>query len=247
MRLFNKGEEAGGVSQGRRHPLLAGYYWILLFLGWITIAILPLGAQDSYSAALSLFWDGRRLEMAETRKAESQLAFQRSLAMTERLLSKEPSNPDLQTLKTWNLFRLHRYVDTVVYAQSVLNTREDHRVLETMAEALFFLNKNEEALSAFGRYFTIAPENDDRRSSAFYYVGEIYFRIKKYEHADIAFSTAVSMEKNMYYWWYRLGLVKEILGQYRRAYEAFNTSLSLKSNFKPALEARERVKAKSSL
>jgi len=247
MRLFNKGEEAGGVSQGRRHPLLAGYYWILLFLGWITIAILPLGAQDSYGAALSLFWDGRRLEMAETRKAESQLAFQRSLAMTERLLSKEPSNPDLQTLKTWNLFRLHRYVDTVVYAQSVLNTREDHRVLETMAEALFFLNKNEEALSAFGRYFTIAPENDDRRSSAFYYVGEIYFRIKKYEHADIAFSTAVSMEKNMYYWWYRLGLVKEILGQYRRAYEAFNTSLSLKSNFKPALEARERVKAKSSL
>lgn len=235
------------MSQGRRHPLLAGYYWILLFLGWITIAILPLGAQDSYGAALSLFWDGRRLEMAETRKAESQLAFQRSLAMTERLLSKEPSNPDLQTLKTWNLFRLHRYVDTVVYAQSVLNTREDHRVLETMAEALFFLNKNEEALSAFGRYFTIAPENDDRRSSAFYYVGEIYFRIKKYEHADIAFSTAVSMEKNMYYWWYRLGLVKEILGQYRRAYEAFNTSLSLKSNFKPALEARERVKAKSSL
>ena len=235
------------MSQGRRHPLLAGYYWILLFLGWITITILPLGAQDSYSAALSLFWDGRRLEMAETRKAESQLAFQRSLAMTERLLSKEPSNPDLQTLKTWNLFRLHRYVDTVVYAQSVLNTREDHRVLETMAEAHFFLNKNEEALSAFGRYFTIAPENDDRRSSAFYYVGEIYFRIKKYEHADIAFSTAVSMEKNMYYWWYRLGLVKEILGQYRRAYEAFNTSLSLKSNFKPALEARERVKAKSSL
>ena len=235
------------MSQGRRHPLLAGYYWILLFLGWITITILPLGAQDSYSAALSLFWDGRRLEMAETRKAESQLDFQRSLAMTERLLSKEPSNPDLQTLKTWNLFRLHRYVDTVVYAQSVLNTREDHRVLETMAEALFFLNKNEEALSAFGRYFTIAPENDDRRSSAFYYVGEIYFRIKKYEHADIAFSTAVSMEKNMYYWWYRLGLVKEILGQYRRAYEAFNTSLSLKSNFKPALEARERVKAKSSL
>lgn len=235
------------MSQGRRHPLLAGYYWILLFLGWITITILPLGAQDSYSAALSLFWDGRRLEMAETRKAESQLAFQRSLAMTERLLSKEPSNPDLQTLKTWNLFRLHRYVDTVVYAQSVLNTREDHRVLETMAEALFFLNKNEEALSAFGRYFTIAPENDDRSSSAFYYVGEIYFRIKKYEHADIAFSTAVSMEKNMYYWWYRLGLVKEILGQYRRAYEAFNTSLSLKSNFKPALEARERVKAKSSL
>lgn len=235
------------MSQGKRHPFLARYYLILLVCGWIAIAILPLGAQDSYNAALSLFWDGRRLEMAETRQAESQLAFQRSLAMTDRLLAADPSNPDLQTLKTWNLFRLHRYVDTVVYAQSVLNTRQDHRILETMAEALFFLNKNEEALSAFSRYFAIAPESDDRRSSAYYYVGEIYFKIKKYEHADIAFSTAVALEKNMYYWWYRLGLVKEILGQYRRAYEAFNTSLSLKSNFKPALEARERVKAKSSL
>ncbi len=127
------------MSQGRRHPLLAGYYWILLFLGWITITILPLGAQDSYSAALSLFWDGRRLEMAETRKAESQLAFQRSLAMTERLLSKEPSNPDLQTLKTWNLFRLHRYVDTVVYAQSVLNTRWPRRSFSSIRMRKLYL------------------------------------------------------------------------------------------------------------
>ncbi len=111
------------MSQGKRHPFLARYYLILLVCGWIAIAILPLGAQDSYNAALSLFWDGRRLEMAETRQAESQLAFQRSLAMTDRLLAADPSNPDLQTLKTWNLFRLHRYVDTVVYAQSVLNTR----------------------------------------------------------------------------------------------------------------------------
>jgi tetratricopeptide (TPR) repeat protein len=116
-----------------------------------------------------------------------------------------------------------------------------------MAEALYFLGKNEEALSAFSRYFTLSPESDDRRSSAYYYVGEIYFRIKKYEHADIAFSTAVALEKNMYYWWYRLGIVKELLGQYRRAYEAFNASLALNSNFTPALDAKERVKAKSSL
>ena len=235
------------MSQGRGHLFIAGYYLVFLVCVWIAIAILPLGAQDNYNAALSLFWDGRRLEMAETRQAESQLAFQRSLAMTDRLLATDPSNSDLQTLKTWNLFRLHRYIDTVVYAQSVLNTRQDYRILETMAEALFFLNKNEEALSAFSRYFAIAPETDDRRSRAYYYVGEIYFRIKKYEHADIAFSTAVALEKNMYYWWYLLGLVNENLGQDRRAYEAFNASLALKSNFKPSLEARERVKAKSSL
>ena len=82
------------MSQGKRHPFLARYYLILLVCGWIAIAILPLGAQDSYNAALSLFWDGRRLEMAETRQAESQLAFQRSLAMTDRLLAADTSNPD---------------------------------------------------------------------------------------------------------------------------------------------------------
>jgi len=233
------------VSRGRLIPLR--FFSLFLMLSSIVGGVGQLWAEDTYNAALSLFWEGRRLEMAETRQAESQQAFQRSLAMTERLLATDAANPDLQTLKTWNLFRLRRYVDTVVYAQSVLNARQDYRILETMAEALYFLGKNDEALSAFSRYFTLSPENDDRRSSAYYYVGEIYFRIKKYEHADIAFSTAVALEKNMYYWWYRLGIVKEVLGQYRRAYEAFNTSLSLKSNFKPALDAKERVKAKSSL
>ena len=235
------------MSRGRQHPLLAKVFIVLVVLGWAAGGLLGVWAEDSYKAALSLFWEGRRLENLETRQAESQLAFQRSLAMTERLLSADPANSDLQTLKTWNLFRLHRYTDTVVYAESVLNTRQDYRIIETMAEALYFLGKNEEALAAFSRYFTLSPDNDDRRSSAYYYVGEVYFRIKKYEHADIAISMAVTLEKNMYYWWYRLGLVKEILGQYRQAYDAFNASLALRSNFQPALEAKERVKAKSSL
>lgn len=233
------------MSRGMLIPLR--FFSLLVMLSSIVGGVGTLGAEDTYSAALSLFWEGRRLEMAETRQAESQLAFQRSLAITERLLATDAANPDLQTLKAWNLFRLHRYIDTVTYAQSVLNSRQDYRILETMAEALYFLGKDDEALSAFSRYFTLSPENDDRRSSAYYYVGEIYFRIKKYEHADIAFSTAVALEKNMYYWWYRLGLVKELLGQYRRAYEAFKASLSIKSDFKPALDAKVRVKAKSSL
>lgn len=235
------------MSRGRQHPLLAKVFVVLFVLGLTAGSLHSAWAEDSYRAALSLFWDGRRLEAAETRQTESQLAFQRSLAMTERLLASDAVNADLQTLKTWNLFRLHRYTDTVVYAQSVLNTRQDYRIIETMAEALYFLGKNEEALAAFSRYFTLSPDSDDRRSSAYYYVGEVYYRIKKYEHADIAFSTAVALEKNMYYWWYRLGLVKEILGQYRRAYEAFNTSLALRLNFQPALDAKERVRAKSSL
>lgn len=227
----------------RSRALLARVLFVVLMAGTAAES----WAADSYEAALSLFWEGRRLEMAETRQTESQNAFQRSLAMTERLLSTDSANSDLQTLKTWNLFRLRRYADTVIYAQTVLAVRQDVRILETMAEALYFLGKNEEALTAFSRYFSLAQENDERRSSAYYYVGEIYLRLKKYEHADIAFSTAVTLEGKMYYWWYRLGVVKEQLGQYRRAYEAYSRALELQSGFGPAKDARERVKAKSSL
>jgi len=120
---------------------LAKIFIVLVVLGWTAGGLHAVWAEDSYKAALSLFWEGRRLENLETHQAESQLAFQRSLAMTERLLSADPANSDLQTLKTWNLFRLHRYTDTVVYAQSVLNTRQDYRIIETMAEALYFLGK----------------------------------------------------------------------------------------------------------
>jgi len=84
-------------------------------------------------------------------------------------------------------------------------------------------------------------------SSAYYYMGECYTRLKKYEHADIAFSTAVSMEKNMFYWWYRLGSVKEILNQYKRAYESYGKALALNAGYAPAKEGRLRVKAKAGL
>lgn len=202
-------------------------------------------AEDSYAAALSLYWEGRRFEAGDSIR-DSQQTFQRSLAMTERLLVANPEHPDLQVLKAWNLFRLGRYAEAVVYAQTVLRQRQDIRILETMAESLYFLKKDEEALQAFVRYFSAAPEGDERLSSAYYYVGEIYYRMKKYEHADIALSMAVAMEPNMYYWWYRLGIIKEQLGQYRRAYETYKRSLDLRPQFEPAKEALERVKTKSS-
>jgi len=51
----------------------------------------------------------------------------------------------------------------------------------------------------------------------------------------------------MYYWWYRLGAAKEILGQYRRAYESYGKSLELNPNFQFAKDGRARVKAKTGL
>jgi tetratricopeptide (TPR) repeat protein len=209
-------------------------------------AVKPSSPPPTYQAASQLYQRGRQLQMAG-REAEAGKAFASSLAMVEKLVPADAANPDLISLQCWDLFRLDRHKDVVAVAQKALQTLKDYRIIETMAESLYFLDRSEEALRNFAKYFELSPPGDDRISSAYYYVGECYSRLKKYEHADIAFSTATTMEKGMYYWWYRLGNVKELLGQYKKAYSAYGMALELNSGFKVAKEGRDRVKAKAGL
>lgn len=226
---------------------------------WVALLLLVLVAQTpaqagarqattppSYQAAQALFQKGRQLQLAG-KEPEAEKAFLSSLAMVEKLLAADASNSDLISLQCWDLFRLERHKEVVAVAQKALQTLKDYRIIETMAESLYFLNRDEEALRNFAKYIELAPPDDERLSSAYYYIGECYMRLKKYEHADIAFSTATSMEKGMYYWWYRLGYVKEVLGQYRKAYEAYGNSLALDAGFQYAKDGRSRVKAKAGL
>ncbi|HWP68634.1 MAG TPA: tetratricopeptide repeat protein, partial [Rectinemataceae bacterium] len=199
-----------------------------------------------YQVAFELYQRGRQLQMGG-KEAEAGKAFVSSLAMVEKLIPADAANPDLISLQCWDLFRLGRHKDVAAIAQKALQTMKDYRIIETMAESLYFLGRSEEALKNFAKYFELAPPHDDRMSSAYYYVGECYARLKKYEHADIAFSTATSMEKGMYFWWYRLGGVKELLGQYKRAYGAYGTALELNPGFQAAKDGRGRVKAKAGL
>ncbi len=213
---------------------------------WAQQAPKPQAPPPTYQAASQLYQRGRQLQMSG-REAEAGKVFASSLAMVEKLLPAEAANPDLVSLRCWDLFRLGRHKEVVAVAQKALQTMKDYRIIETMAESLYFLDRDEEALKSFAKYFELAPAHDDRMSSAYYYVGECYMRLKKYEHADIAFSTATSMEKGMYFWWYRLGGVKELLGQYKRAYGAYGTALELNPGFQAAKDGRGRVKAKAGL
>lgn len=243
-----------------RRPRLAAASVLALGLALLWALALPLEApaqssapaaaaeslEAAYQSALQLFFRGRQLQVAG-REAEAAKTFANSLQAIEKLLATQPSNLDYINLQCWNLFRLERHNDVVATAQKALRSVQDYRIIETLAESLYFLGRNEESLAYFTQYFQLASENDERMSSAYYYVGECYMRMKKYEHADIAFSTATIMEKNMYYWWYRLGAVKEILSQYRRAYEAYGRALQISPKFQYALDGRARVKAKAGL
>ena len=214
-------------------------------------AALALGAQPSRQAqsadqALSLYTRGRQLQI-QGKEAEAQKAFTSSLEAVQLILKAEPARRDIVYLLCWNLFRLGRHKDVVAAAEKALASGPDYRISETLAESLYFLGRTEEALAQFSLYVHEAPQGDERYSSAYYYIGECYMRLKKYEHADIAFSTATALEKGMYYWWYRLGSVQEILTQYKRAYASFGKALELNPGFKFAQEGRTRVKAKAGL
>jgi tetratricopeptide (TPR) repeat protein len=203
-------------------------------------------APATLQAALSLFQTGRQLEMAN-KTSEAATRFTASLAMTETLLTSDPQNPDLLVLKAWNLFRLGHYKQVVSIAEEMAKTRKDYRMIETEAEAMYFLGNNEEALDRFTKYFSMAPSGDNRMSSAYYFAGETYIRLRMFEHADIALATATQLEPSMYYWWFRLGNVKEILGHYKKAYDAYGKSYSLNTGFTAAKDGQDSVKAKSGL
>ena len=220
--------------------------WLALSLVLLFAAAQAATGQATYQEAAQLYQRGRQLQIGG-REAEAKKVFASSLAAVEKALQTDPSNIDLLSLQCWNLFRLDRHKEVVTIAQKALQSAKDFRIMETLAESLYFLDRSEEALQYFANYVELAPPTDDRMSSAYYYMGECHMRLKKYEHADIAFSTAVSMERNMYYWWYRLGAVKEILSQYKRAYESFGKALELNPGFVPAREGRTRVKAKAGL
>jgi cytochrome c-type biogenesis protein CcmH/NrfG len=44
---------------------------------------------------------------------------------------------------------------------------------------------------------------------AYYYMGEIYLRLGRFGHADIAFSTALQYSSGNAKWWARLGYARE--------------------------------------
>jgi tetratricopeptide (TPR) repeat protein len=143
---------------------------------------------------------------------------------------------------TWALQRLNKYDDVISWAERGLRLYpDDYRLNEIMGEAFFYKDDYERSLEMMQSFIAGLPRND-RASTAYFFMGEI-FRIEgKFHRADIAYSTAVRLEPNIALWWYRLGLVLESLKDYASAREAFNRALRLEPNRKDASEGLERIK-----
>jgi tetratricopeptide (TPR) repeat protein len=109
-----------------------------------------------------------------------------------------------------------------------------------MGEAYFYLDDYARSLSYMQRYANAVPQGD-RVSVAYFFVGEIYRLTQKYHHADIAYTTALRFEPNAALWWYRLGTVREEIGDRMPAIDAYQQALRLNPNYREARSGLTRL------
>jgi cytochrome c-type biogenesis protein CcmH/NrfG len=76
-------------------------------------------------------------------------------------------------------------------------------------------------------------------------MAEAYFKLKKWEHADISYTMALAKEPSTPRWWYRLGQVREFKGEFAPALAAYERALALQPGLAEAAQGRERVRGQA--
>jgi tetratricopeptide (TPR) repeat protein len=169
--------------------------------------------------------------------------YEEAMKICESELELRPGNMDSYSVLGWSLIRLGRYQEALEKAKEGLKiSRYDARIVEIVGEANFYLGKNLEALKWFEEYVALAPTGG-RIDSAYFFMGELFIRMGEYNHADIAFTTAVYHTPNVARWWARLGYAREMAKDYNYSIEAYNKALDLAPSFPDAQRGKERVEA----
>ncbi len=155
-----------------------------------------------------------------------------------------PKNMDSYAVLTWSLLKLGKYTQALEEAKKALKiSRYDARIVEVLGEAYYHLGKNSKALKWFQEYVVLDPSGT-RIDVVYYYMGEIYIRLGEYNHADIAFTTAVHFSPHIARWWTRLGYAREMAKDYTHAIAAYKKALALNPGFADARRGRDRCETR---
>jgi len=168
--------------------------------------------------------------------------FERSIEICKSEIAANPRNIESHVVICWSLIRLGRYAEAMTYARAGRNiSRYDVRIAEILGEISYFQGQNNEALQYFQEYINLAPEGA-RIDTVYYFLGEIYIRLGRFRHADIALTTAVHWVPGNAAWWTRLAYARENAGDLRDAVAAYEKALSLNSQLTDARRGLERVR-----
>jgi len=168
--------------------------------------------------------------------------FERSVQICKDEITANPNNLESHVVICWSLIQLGRYDEALTYARTARSlSRYDPRVAEILGEIFYYKGDNNEALRYFQEYVSIAPSGS-RIEQGYFYIGDIFIRLGKYRHADIALSTAVHWMPSNATWWTKLGYAREYAGDYIQAVEAYEKALSLNSQLNDARRGLDRVR-----
>ena len=171
--------------------------------------------------------------------------FREAMLVCEAELQENPNRIESYVVMCWSLVKNKQYNEAEIRALDGLKISQyDLRLIEILGEARYYLGKNQAAMEQFERYVANAPESGSRVGSAYYFMGEIYIRQAKYQHADMAFTAAVKKEPLLDKWWVRLGYAREMAKNYYEAMDAYDEALRLNSSSIDAERGRSRVSAK---
>jgi tetratricopeptide (TPR) repeat protein len=205
-----------------RPSVLSLFRFVLLMV----IPLLPLRAQTRPDALL------------EYRNGN----YERAVAICRDEIAQNANNLESHVVICWSLLRLNRFEEAAAYARTGRNlSRYDVRITEILGEISYFAGRNAEALQYFQEYINLAPEGQ-RIDTVYYFLGEIYIRLGRYRHADIALSTAVHWMPGNAAWWARLAYARENAGDLTEAVSAYERALALDSQLSDARRGLDRVR-----
>ncbi|MDR2494477.1 MAG: tetratricopeptide repeat protein [Spirochaetaceae bacterium] len=168
--------------------------------------------------------------------------YERAVAICKDEITANKRNLDAHVVICWSLIRLHRYGEALVYARQGRGiSLYDPRIIEILGEISYYEGHNIEALQYFQEYINLAPEGL-RIETVYYFLGEIYIRLGRFRHADIALSTAVHWQPGNALWWTRLAYARENAGELQEAVVAYQRALALNSQLVDARRGLNRAR-----
>ena len=168
--------------------------------------------------------------------------YERSIEICKSEIAANPRNIESHVVICWSLIKLDRYGEAMTYARTGRNiSRYDVRIAEILGEICYYLGQNNEALQYFQEYVNLAPEGA-RIETVYYFLGEIFIRLGRFRHADIALTTAVHWVPGNAAWWTRLAYARENAGDLNEAAAAYEKALSLNTQLSDARRGLERVR-----
>ena len=171
--------------------------------------------------------------------------YREEVQVCEEELKENPNRIDSYVVMCWSLVKNKQYAEAEQRAtEGLAISAYDLRLIEILGEARYYLGKNNGAMEQFQKYVANANDSSSRLGTAYYFMGEIYIRQGRYQHADISLSSAVKKEPLIDTWWIRLGYAREMAGNYLESLEAYDEALRLNSSSVDASRGRDRVKDK---